>query len=273
LVNGDKIFSSQAINFESIGRNKKTRSKSMKYQQKQQYALGLMLALCSIGTRVSAQDTSPLTDTKPLTIEGSVRGFEGREGIPYSALTLQKGDWTLRMAGAKKGASVETGATTLLHGGSDLELARTLKLSQSNITGEIGFSFSDTAAQRKNLHLTARAQWEREISETVHVFVAPRMVFGNTALVGLGIGARVQMDKQSDFMAQFTPLLQGRNNTAGFTGRAVKHGLWEVGVAIKQESNSLVTLGLTNTLGPTTGFSLSPSIGGNAFVVKVRFTK
>lgn len=218
---------------------------------------------CSVIPRVWAQP--------PLTIEASVRAFGGREGIPYGAFTLQREAWTLRGVASNKTISNRPNQTPLLHGGGDLELARTFTLPM-DVEAQLGAAFSDTAAQPRKLHLTTRLRYERAVAEKVTLSLEPRGVFGHTTLVGVSLGARAQLDKKSAFLAELTPMLYGRNASAGSTGAATQRALWELGVS-RQEGCKTITLGVTNALGPTTGFSLSPSLSGSALVLKVRFTR
>jgi hypothetical protein len=213
---------------------------------------GAMACLASLAMEARAQE--------PPTLEASARAFGGREGKTYYGVALEREGWFLRGAGANKGASVKAGQSTVLSGGSDFELGGTLP-TWRGVTPQLGLSFPDTAARRQSGALTARARWERG-----SVSVEPQAILGRSALVGVALGAKKQAGSLT-LAGSVTPILSGKNGVSGSTGLPTRKTLWEVGA-----TRGFVTIGATNALGPTTGFGLSPSVGGAALLVKVRIS-
>lgn len=191
-------------------------------------------------------------------LELSARVFGGREGVTYYGASLEREGWFLRGVGAKKGASVEAGKATLLHGGSDFEFGGTLP-SWRGLTPQLGVSLPDTGSRRQKGAVTARVRWESGM-----LSVEPQAVLGRDALVGIAVGAKKSV---GGFVVSgsITPVVTGKNGVNETTGAASRKTLWEAGI-----TKGSVTLGATNALGTTTGFGLSPAIGGTAVMLKVR---
>jgi hypothetical protein len=195
---------------------------------------------------------------EPPTLELSARAFGGREGKTYYGVSLERGGWFLRATGANKGASVQSGQATVLSGGSDFEIGGSLKPFRG-ATPMLGVALPDTAARNQKASLTARLRYERGSFS-----VEPRAVLGRDALVGVTLGA-TKTSGNLTLSGSVTPMVSGKNGVGSISGLPNRTTLWEVGL-----TRGAVTLGATNALGTTTGFSLSPSAGGTALVLKVR---
>lgn len=200
------------------------------------------------------------SEDPPPVVSAEARAFGGREGVTYYAATVEREGWFLKGVGARKGASARAGRATVLHGGSDVELGGTLK-SWRGLTPQVGVSVPDTGARRQKGALTVRLRGERG-----GFSVEPQAVLGRDAVVGVALGARKTLGALT-LSGGVTPIVSGKNGVSGVTGQSNRTTLWEVGVTRKNW-----TLGATNALGPTTGMGLSPSAGGAALLVKVRFS-
>ncbi|MGC4047696.1 MAG: hypothetical protein QM758_28215 [Armatimonas sp.] len=192
------------------------------------------------------------------TLELSTRTFGGREGVTYYGASLERSGWFLRGVGAKKGASVEAGKATLLRGGSDFEFGGTLP-EWHGLTPQLGVSLPDTGSRRQKGAITARLRWAQGM-----FWVEPQAVLGRDALVGIAIGAAKSLGGFT-LSGSLTPIVNGKNGVNETTGAANRKTLWEAGI-----TRGSVTVGATNALGTTTGFGLSPSVGGIAVLVKVK---
>ncbi len=218
-------------------------------RQRLRVASLLLLAGLAVGAR--AQEP---------TLELSARAFGGREAATYYGAVLERGGWFLRGAGANQGASVKAGQATLLRGGSDFEVGGQLKPWRGAVP-MLAVSLPDTAARNQKGALTARLHWEQGAFS-----VEPRAVLGRDALVGVALGVKQQRGGLT-LSGSVTPILSGKNGVGSLSGLPTRTLLWEAGV-----TRGNVTLGATNALGPTTGFSLSPSVSGAALLLKVRTT-
>jgi hypothetical protein len=82
----------------------------------------------------------------------------------------------------------------------------------------------------------------------------------------VNLGGRVSL------VGDYTPLLSGDNTRDTITGGLMRRDVY--GVAIRFETADerfLLDLGYTNGVGSTTGFSLTPGLGGSgAFYLSVR---
>ncbi|MGC4047698.1 MAG: hypothetical protein QM758_28225 [Armatimonas sp.] len=209
-----------------------------------------VVSLCALAGPAFCQE--------PPVVELSARAFDGREAATYYGVSVERGGWFLRGVKAEKGASVRSGKATLFRGGSDMELGGTLP-PWKGITPQFGVSIPDTPARHQKGAVTARLRWEQS-----GISLEPRAVLGRDALVGIAVGGQRSIGK---FLLQgsVTPLVSGKNGIDDVTARPKHTTLWEAGI-----SRGIVTVGATNALGSTTGFSLSPSIGGVALLVKVK---
>lgn len=191
-------------------------------------------------------------------VELSARAFNGREAATYYGASIERSGWFLRGVKAEKGFSARAGKATLFRGGSDIELGGTLP-AWRGITPQLGVSLPDTPARRQKGAVTARLRWERS-----GLSMEPKAVLGRDALVGITVGGQRSIGGFT-LQGSVTPLVHGKNGVDDITARPERTTLWEAGV-----TRGNVTVGATNALGSTTGFSLSPSIGGVALIVKVK---
>jgi hypothetical protein len=200
----------------------------------------------------------PAWSQGPPVLELSARAFEGREAKTYYGVALERDGWFLRGVGARKEGSARTGQATLLHGGSDFEFGGTLP-AWRGITPQLGVSLPDTASRRQKGAITARLRWEQGMFS-----VEPQAILGRDALIGVAVGAKKTLSGLV-VTGSVTPILSGKNGVSNTTGAALRKTLWEAGI-----TRGNITLGVTNALGPTTGFGLSPSVSGTALLLKVR---
>ncbi|MGC4045634.1 MAG: hypothetical protein QM758_17725 [Armatimonas sp.] len=197
----------------------------------------------------------------PLTVSGELRYFGGREGLTYLGLQAERGSWILRGVAADKKTAVLSEQASVQHGGWDVEAAYRRQLSPE-WQGQLGLSYSDTAARSKKVLVTARARWEQD-----RYFIEPRAILNNGTWVGVAFGASTLVLKNSATVsATVTPMFGGRNAFES-DGKPARRTLWELGI-----SRDRVTVGATSALGATTSMSLTPSIGPAGYFVKVRLT-
>jgi hypothetical protein len=216
-----------------------------------------------------------------------LRIFGGDEDLVYSSpgvrLGLGKG-WEGLLRGSFAGSNSFSlpGGGAIRHGGSDVELAVRYALSSQRatdgfsrrgvLTALLGVSLPSTPAQGDmNIALGASAGFP--VGHGAAFYLNPRVTFiEDNTLFGFGAGASVPLGGRVSLVGDYTPLLSGDNTRDTTTGALKRRDLY--GAAIRFQSADeriVVDVGYTNTLGATTGFSLTPGLGGSAaFYLSIR---
>lgn len=161
------------------------------------------------------------------------------------------------------------GGLVISHGGTDFELMTKLRSAEHpNVALAAGIAFPDTPAQ-KVATVTAGLLCEAPIGSHVTVNFAPRMAAVRTPIVGIGGGLTVRISRNLSVLGDVTGIVGGHNSYSILTGRQVRQEVWGLGVRYIRDCGGgqwNIDLGVTNGLGGTTGFSLSPGLGGSAAV-------
>ncbi len=163
---------------------------------------------------------------------------------------------------------VNTGFASIRHGGNEFEfLAKFRPMHTTNIAAEIGLTIADTPAQ-KDVFFSGQLPMEHPLGHRLTLYLVPKAVLiKDNALVGLGGGLHVRVTNQIALVGDVTGILAGDNTRNAFTGNRESAEVW--GVAIRYTPNPLnysftMDLGVTNGLGSTTGFSMTPGLGGSS---------
>ena len=212
---------------------------------------------------------------------GDVRLFGGDEDLLYAGLALHYGfaeglEGILRASFAERKQLGLPGGGAIGHGGNDIELlAKWQPRNVRNWAGLIGVSFPDTPAQG-NAVLTLGATAATAAGSRVNLYFNPHALFlEDNAIVGLGVGAHVRVSDTITLVADFTPILTGENTRDTTTGARKRSDVY--GVVLRFGSpNGRTTfdLGYGNGLGSTTGFGLTPGLGGSgAFYASVSWRR
>jgi hypothetical protein len=213
-----------------------------------------------------------------------VRAFGGDEDLVYPGLGLRAGigrnvEAMIRGSFTDRKSLGLPGGGSIRHGGSDVELALRFgwerpdaTASSASVAGLIGVSFPSTPAQDDAV-LTLGASLAVPAGERIQLFVNPRAAFiEDNTLFGIGLGATARLGDRVSLVGDYTPLLSGDNTRDTTTGGLKRRDVW--GAAIRfgsADDRVLVDLGYTNAVGFTTGFSLTPGLGGSgAFYLSVR---
>lgn len=175
----------------------------------------------------------------------------------------------LRTSGARRGNFAGTGFT-INTGGRDFELyAKYAVAAVPGLTVTGGVSFPDTPAQDKQF-VTAAAMYALPSEGQSHrLYVGAKAAMradsniwavcgGFSAPIGSGI----------ELVGDVTGIVRGNNTISTTSGARTKRAVFGVGLRYTPKlaegaPGASVTLGLSNGLGSTTGFSLSPALGGS----------
>lgn len=163
---------------------------------------------------------------------------------------------------------VNPGFASIRHGGNEFEfLAKFRPMHTTSIAAEVGFTVADTPAQ-KDVFFSGQLPMEQQLGHRLTLYLVPKAVLiTDNALVALGGGLHVRVTNQVAVVGDVTGMLTGDNTRSAFTGDRESAEVW--GVAIRYTPNPLnysftMDLGVTNGLGSTTGFSMTPGLGGSA---------
>jgi hypothetical protein len=252
----------------------------------------LWLAAPRAGAQVNQGSDEPPQHTSLINLDGprllergmdagrlDVRAFGGKEDLVYSSLSARVGlghDWEgavwASVAGRK--SLLLPGGSAIRHGGSDVELLARYRFlreglhrSGTSLTGLIGVALPDTPARTSaalTLGLSATNSPGRRVAFTLN----PRVAFlDNNTLFGVGLGVQLRLGGRISLIGDYTPLLTGDNTRDTTSGALMHRDLY--GVAIRYsapEERLTLDLGFTNGTGATTGFSLTPGLGGSGAI-------
>lgn len=222
-------------------------------------AIAAGFALC--GSAV-AQD-----EGKPWSIE--VRGsfFGSAEDRTYASFGLTYGfmeNWTAGFRGsfAKKGAAKTVAA--IQSGGSDIELFVRHSLKDSpGLSYQVGVAFPNTPAQTQTFFTYGADYWFASEEGQPSFGIGGRGVQrGEISLVGLSAGAKIPVGQGMELFGDVTGVIRGENTRSVDTGNAFRSMLYGFGFNYAPASSPASFYALYgNSLGLTTGMSLSPSLG------------
>lgn len=208
-----------------------------------------------------------------IAFRGAIRSLTGAESRGYGDLAL---DYGLR-SGLELGLRGTVGASrfvtlgnggTLRNGGTDVEIlaryarpfafgTRTLRFG-----GQVGVAFPSTPAQNQPI-FTLGALAETEVLPGFDLFLNPRAVFlDQNSITGFGIGFNAQFPGGFEFIGEVTPIMSGRNTRSAYDGSPRRATPFSVGIRYRLPSGFAIDAAFTNTLGATTGFGMTPGLGG-----------
>lgn len=235
-----------------------------------------MFSALSFGQAESQDDYSNLDPNSVLKLgetddHHSIRFFGGHENLTYATLSHRygmagnmEGMWRAVIAGTKSTPAAVGG--NIFFGGVDFEAALRYRLT-STVVGQIGIATPFTPAQKSPI-LTLGLSTSKTLNDKLSLTVNPRAVLvRDNALVGFGMGFDLSLQSGLDFTAEYTPMLSGDNTRDVFDGKLMRRNLYTFAFNYQHAgSPSMVTFGITNATGGTTGFSLTPGLGGSSSV-------
>jgi hypothetical protein len=251
-----------------------------------------LTALLPALSLAQAQTTLPVTDQNLINLQtptllGSSRSaatvdlryFAGYDKTLHGDLWLGYGlckDLEIDLAGsfAKWGSTPAFDGTTIRFGGVDEELSIRYRLpfEQVPITVQAGLDYAQTPAQPQRLAGTLGASAGYSPVSKLRLYLNPKAVFlDRNSLVGIGIGASVDLAPKLLLIADWTPLVAGDNTISTSSGTGSRSQLYGVGLRFQDLwAGGSLDIGVTNATGITTGSSLTPDLG-DAPALYIRF--
>jgi hypothetical protein len=216
-------------------------------------------------------DSSDVLQKGALFLRSEARMFGGDEDLTYVGFGARYGlgkgfEGSLRGVFSNKRDLNIGGGNVIGHGGNDWELSLKARLSEMTtpISVILGLSFADTPAQCDKF-LTLGAAASRSLSDRIEVTANPRAIFiEDNTIVGFGLGASAKISDNLSFGLDYTPILTGRNTRSVTTGDMMACDLYGAMLRYSMRGgNANLTVGYTNATGGTTGFGLTPGLGGS----------
>ncbi len=224
-------------------------------------------------------DTPLVNDAGRVSSRADLRFFGGKEDLVYTNLGVNFGlgrGWEAIARGAFAGRNsfpLPGGLAAVRHGGNDIEVMAKYAIPRMpRIAGMVGVAFPDTPAQA-NPVLTLGGAGAMNFGPRVAGYANPRVaLLDGNVLIGLGLGARAQVARRAAVIAEWVPTLTGDNTRSTTTGGRRDDDVFGAAVRLGPYGRSEISvdLGFTNGTGPSTGFGLTPGLGGSgAFYLAV----
>ena len=239
----------------------------------------LVVSLTTLGLLGAVGLADPVKATPPQknnSIYLDVRTFGGDEGITYfSAGAKTDFDGKCRLVArttlAKHGHTTVTDGSgaVIHHGGNDFELGVEHDWTpDASFTGYVGLAYADTPAQDKKFAMTGRLDWHHSMDANSQISANVRAVgLDSNTIVGIGAGWEYETPEGGGFSAKGTDVVAGENTRSTFDGKREKRNLYETAVRYTPKGSTVTySVGYSNTLGRTTGFGLTPSLGNTGGV-------
>jgi hypothetical protein len=229
----------------------------------------------AINSRLVNLDVPGTTPLGMVAARVDIRSLRHLESQDYTSLTVRYGltnNIELGFRGVTAGirALPIAGGANILHGGRDAEFYAKVNAgmfgpAQLSLLG--GISFPKTPAQSQGT-ATLSGSASIRLHDRLSVFLNPRAVFiEDNTIIGVGIGASARVADNLHVIGDWTAMVSGDNTRDTTTGARKKRDVW--GGAIRWSSAGTgphfdFDLGYGNAIGSTTGFSLTPGLGGSA---------
>ena len=227
-----------------------------------------------LGDRLINLDTPAMPPRGAVAFGGDLRVFGAQEDTTYGTLQLGYGlqdtvELLLR-AGYAGTQEFAGSGFTIRHGGHDAELLAKLRTPQHpDWAVELGVSAPNTPAQN-GTYLTTQFLYQRPLGSRATLVFVPKAVFvKDNPLIAIGGGASVRLGNTLQVIGDITGLVSGDNTRSIFSGDKQRGEVWGLALRFTSRSAShdvMVDLGVTNGIGGTTGFSLTPGLSGSAAV-------
>jgi hypothetical protein len=208
-----------------------------------------------------------------------LRSFRGDEGGTYVSLSVQTGireGWEgIFRATASQERNFVLSNADIRHGGSDVELVAKYGFPNTldgptRLRGALllGVAFPQTDAQ-SGIVPTVGLALSAAVSPQVSLYLNPRAaLLKDNMLYGVGFGVEGRLSSTLTVVGDVTPLVRGDNTRSTTDGSREKSTVY--GVALRMTprprpdgSGMSFDIGYANGTGITTGFALTPGLGGS----------
>lgn len=244
------------------------------------------LALCAQTGKLVNLDTGHVAAPGKAELKLNGRFFGGDEGMTYGTLELAFGlqpEWGAGIRGSfGRFKTFQGNGFQVRHGGSDLEAyVRYAPALASGLAITGGVSLPNTPAQDQAF-ATGSVVYALPIEASGSKFyIGARGVFrSDSTIVGIGGGFDAGLGYGLHLVGDVTGIVSGDNTYSTATGTLQRRAVWGVGLRYQTPTMSRelydlsLEAGVTNGIGGTTGFSLTPSLGNSIGIyagVTVRF--
>lgn len=251
--------------------------------------LTLWLAAPRAGAQGNQGSDEPLRPAALINLDGpgllergdvsgklDLRAFGGGEDLLYTSLGVHLGlghNWegAVRGSFARRKNLPLPGGSAIRHGGNDVELLARYRFFHADptgstpiVTGLVGVGLPSTP-DRGSASLTLGLSAATSLKEYAVFTLNPRAIFlSNNTIFGLGFGAQVRIARGISLVGDYTPLLSGNNTRNTTNGARRSRDIYGAAVRFSSaDARVSFDLGYTNGTGATTGFSLTPGLGGS----------
>lgn len=210
---------------------------------------------------------------RPTDFRLELRSFGGDESQTYvsAGVSGRMERFTVSLTGtaAKRGHfTVRDGSGRVLdYGGYDIELGASMPLDiYPGSTAFAGVTYINTPEQHQRFAGVARVTVTQALTTDITGSAgASTLLLDKSTIVGLTAALRYANPAGFGVYAQGTWIVAGQNTRSTWDGTLERKHLYEAGVSYTPAGQTLTfTAGVTNTLGSTTGASLTPSLGSTA---------
>ena len=242
-------------------------------------ALGFGSVLCfaqaptatSAASKLINLDTPTIPAQNTAWARADVRVLGSNEKTTYGSLEvgagLGSGLGLIVRGSAGKFSDFVQPTFTIRHGGSDIEAM--LKYSSPMLSGLAlagGVSLPNTPAQN-NAFFTGEALYQLPVTGA-DIYLGAKGVFRqDSTIVGLAAGFSVHAGPGLDLIGDFTGIVTGNNTYSTSTGALQRRPVYGLGLRfntfVVPKQTITVEGGITNGIGGTTGFSLTPGLGNS----------
>jgi len=216
---------------------------------------------------------------RPTDFSLELRSFGGDESQTYvsAGVSGRFEKYTISLTGnaSKRGHfTIRDGSGSVIdYGGYDIELGASMPLDiYPGSTAYAGVTYLNTPEQHQRFAGVARVTVSRALSsELTGTAGASTLLLDKSTIVGLTAALRYANPSGFGAYASGTLIIAGQNTRSTWDGTLDRKHLYEAGVTFTPAGQNLTyTAGVTNTIGSTTGSSLTPSLGSTAgFFVRV----
>lgn len=210
---------------------------------------------------------------RPTDFSLEIRSFGGDESQTYVSAgasgRFERFTVSLTGTASKRGHfTVRDGSGSVIdYGGYDIELGASTPLDiYPGSTAYAGVTYINTPEQHQRFAGVARVTISRPLSTDITGSAgASALLLDKSTIVGLTAALRYANPTGFSVYAQGTLIVAGQNTRSTWDGTLDRKHLYEAGVTYTPTGQNLTfSVGVTNTLGTTTGASLTPSLGSTA---------
>jgi hypothetical protein len=211
-----------------------------------------------------------------------LRAFQQDEGIGYGEVELGFGlghrlEADFKGVFGSRGSHGIAGGGSIDHGGSDGEVQLKYRLPFAIETSvQAGVALASTPAQDGRLSATAGLSVFYPLASRVKLYVNPRVAaLDHNSLAGIGVGTEIELSGNLSLVGDWTPLVAGDNTVNTTSGSRDRAQVYSAALRISRVAqDTFIDIGYTSATGGTTGFGLTPGLGGSgAFYAGVTFRR